>query len=582
MKKAIYLVAVATLAFFSCQKQELDPSAKDEARKGLTFKASIEQLTPDTKAAINDNNSLVWAKNDLIGIYFPDWGDKNQPFRLNAADAGNVDGTFTIATAADPSGASATAAYFPYDPIPDPVTATPAYPSDSQNHVYDNVVYYNLKSEYWSYDNGDMLTPLVASISSPDDNINFKHAGGAVKLTLNNLPTGTYKVKMTVVGQQITGYYNIPATSAGTAAMTVNSGADNTANNNITLNTWKSNGVFSWIFPVPELTTPKLQFEVTDNNGVPVWSKKLKAQSKDVGRGDILVMPAQTITPYEKFVQDDACTWSFCGKINGSSWQNDIPMVSDGKYWILAGMVFADGDEFKIRKDKKWTDDGGDEYPDKNSENWKFNSTNAGTKDIIFNSETKEIKVVAHGFPYPEVDLSSLSSSSININGDMSDWTFINSLASNNNGTGRIRSWKYTSTDDTLFFFFVLRKNRMSTANTLSIGFDYTDGGAKVDNLNGYDTYVKIQPFTNASQGTPTCINGTISTANINGTDENGLTIKAYGLDPDSSATGDSADYYLEVSIPRSILTGLPNKGTTVSAGAGCDGYNTGFQSITL
>ena len=122
----------------------------------------------------------------------------------------------------------------------------------------------------------------------------------------------------------------------------------------------------------------------------------------------------------------------------------------------------------------------------------------------------------------------------------------------------------------------------MSTANTLSIGFDYADGGAKVDNLTGYDTYVKIQPFTNASEGTPTCVNGTISTANINGTDQSGVTINAYGLDPDASATGDSADYYLEVSIPKAILTGLPSNGTTVNIGAGCNGYNTGFQSITL
>ena len=122
----------------------------------------------------------------------------------------------------------------------------------------------------------------------------------------------------------------------------------------------------------------------------------------------------------------------------------------------------------------------------------------------------------------------------------------------------------------------------MSTANTLSIGFDYADGGTKVDNLSGYDTYVKIQPFTNASEGTPTCVNGTISTANINGTDQSGLTIKANGLDPDSSASGDSADYYLEVSIPRAILTGLPSNGTTVNIGAGCNGYNTGLQSVTL
>ncbi len=568
MKKVFYLVAIATLAFVSCQK-ELNPAEQTQNNKPLTFKASIEQLQDQTKATINASNQLVWAENDMIGIYFPGWDDKNQPFRLNAADAGKTEGEFTIASAANPSGASATAAYFPWW---DTESLSATYPSSSQTNVYDGVVYFKMKSEYYGYTDNRMLTPLVAPITSSSDNISFKHAGAAVKVTINNLVSGTYKTTMSVTGKQISGDFHVNPVNAGTEALTLDDEEDVTKNS-VTLNAWKSTGAFTWIFPVPELSKPKLQFEIKDNNGVPVWSKKLKAQANDLGRGDILEMPALTITPYEKFVQENACTWSFSGTINGSAWQDNVPMVSDGKYWILAGCTFKAGDEFKIRKEKAW----GEAYP---SNNWLFTDALAGSKDIIFNSETKEIKVVAHYFPYPEADLSSLSSSSITIDGDMTDWTFINGLSST--GTNRIRSWKFSSDNDNLYFYLVLRKNKMRTAYSLTLGLSWDDSGSySGDNLNGLESVIVFQPFTNATAGTPVCVNGTISTATINGTAESGLSIKAYGYDPDTSATGDSADYYLEVSIPKSAVPNLPASGA-IQAGAGYEWFNTSLQDITL
>lgn len=568
MKKVFYLVAIATLAFVSCQK-ELNPAEQTQNNEPLTFKASIEQLQDQTKAAINTSNQLVWAENDMIGIYFPDWGDKNQPFRLNAADAGNTSGEFTIASAADPSGASATAAYFPWW---DTEKLEATYPSSSQTNVWEGIVYFKMRNEYYGYTNNRMLTPLVAPITSSSDNISFKHAGAAVKVTINNLVSGTYKTTMSVTGKQISGDFHVNPANAGTEALTLDA-AEDVTKNSVTLNAWKSTGAFTWIFPVPELSKPKLQFEVKDNNGVPVWSKKLKAQANDLGRGDILVMPDLTITPYEKFVQENACTWSFSGTINGSAWQDNVPMVSDGKYWILAGCTFKAGDEFKIRKDKAWDE----AYP---SNNWLFTDALAGSKDIIFNSETHEIKVVAHYFPYPEADLSSLSSSSITIDGEMTDWTFVNSLTSDY--PDRIRSWKFDSDANNLYFYFVLRKNRMSTAAPFKIALSWDDSGSyTVDDFSGCEASVVFQPFTNASQGTPTCVNGTINDATINGVAITDAGIEVYGSDPNVSATGDSADYYIEVSIPKSKIPNLPTSGA-LQAGATYAWYETGFRDITL
>ena len=169
----------------------------------------------------------------------------------------------------------------------------------------------------------------------------------------------------------------------------------------------------------------------------------------------------------------------------------------------------------------------------------------------------------------------------ININGDMSDWDDFAALAST--GTSRIRSWKFTSDDNKLYFYFVLRKNKMRTEFPISLAFNWDESGTyTADNMTDCELVVKFQPFTNTTAGTPACVNGTINTAAINGSDVSDVAIKAFGLDPDSTATGDTADYYLEVSIPRSVLPNLPAKGTAITAGAGFEWYNTSLQSITL
>ena len=79
MKKLLFVVAVATL-FFSCQK-EIEPTTPSSGER-FTFKASIENLIASTKATIDKNNKLVWAKNDKIGVYVDesDWTQKNQSF----------------------------------------------------------------------------------------------------------------------------------------------------------------------------------------------------------------------------------------------------------------------------------------------------------------------------------------------------------------------------------------------------------------------------------------------------------------------------------------------------------------------
>lgn len=663
MKKVLYFVAIATLAFVSCQK-EIE-TANDAKNDRFTFKASIEDLT--TSATINSDNQLLWATGDKIGIYVNDdsWTDKNQPFTLSSG-AGTTQGEFSWDYTGNFSDKAA-AAFFPWDNNDNTGDGT-------LNNVYDGYAYFTLNEGIYSYSSGKMLTPLVASLNGSTDPISFKHAGAAVKVHIDNVPKRVHSIGMTVAGQQITGEFSVSVANAGTDAMTpVTADA---SKNTVWLNIWNgSQAAWDFIFPVPELTKPKLSFQMYDENDILVWSKNLKAQSSDLKRGDILVMPDLTITPYSQFTE--STEWTLCGKLGGvDNWGADIPMYTDGTVTILKGMTFKAGDEFKIRKNKAW----GESYPADN-----YGISEDCTKDVWFNNISHEITLkdakcdypapkvtlyfgingaiphgvaissstLAPGAEWPGLELTekeyingkwyykhvvdgtavwgksissvyivSISSwntssstltfdsikteyyfeatastvieqlsarpeeavaSGITINGDMSDWTSILPLGSDATGTSRIRDWKFSSDNNSLYFYFVLRKNRMSTAASLKIAFDWDDSGtfAVDDYSSGIEAYVVLQPFTNAAEGTPTCVDGTLNTATINGADVSDAGIEVYGSDPNSSDTSDSADYYIEMSIPKSKISNLPASGS-IQAGATYAWYETGLKSITL
>lgn len=393
MKKAFFLLAFATLFISACQKEK-DPASSSEPKttqESFTFKASIEGMGADSKGTINASHQMLWATGDKIGIYVNDdgWVDKNQPFTLSEG-AGTTEGTFTW----DNSGSfsdKATAAFYPWQGT-----------GSDNNNVYGGTMYFKLRESYSSYQSGQMLTPLVASLDNSSSPIHFKHAGAAVKVTVNNLPAGVHSIGMSVDGQQIYGDYSINPSNAGADAITL-VGASEDTQNTVWLNfTNGSESKWDFVFPVPEITSPKLSFQMWDENDILVWSKNLKAQSRDLGRGDILVMPPLDITPYTQFDAVDA-HWSVSGDNN--SW-GDTPMVTNGTLCIAKGVSFESDGAFKIRYDGAWETNYGGTFTELGADisgvpNGSNISVPAGEYDIFFNTSNNKIRVVTSKCPYP-------------------------------------------------------------------------------------------------------------------------------------------------------------------------------------
>jgi len=400
MKKTLLLVALATL-FFSCQK-EMEPAANESNEsKSIAFVASIEQPKSDTKADINASNQLVWADDDKIGIFVPDWDDKNQPFTVPEGEGGSTSGSFSW-DYGDFTHTTANAAFFPW--------GGDNHIDSSNGKFYLELPEHNGTDAEPTYTSGKMLTPLVAQVTRTGDAydvINFKHAGAAVKVTINNLPVGSHSISLTA-DHPIYGYYNIdPANYED--GMVENSAGVNDGNTTSFLHFAPSSEVrpFTFLFPVPSLpASSALTFNIYDKNNVRVWGAG--AKTKDdvaLGRADVLTMPALSITtPYKDF--DQISAWGVCGSHTG--WASDTPMVTevDGNIHIANDITFEANAEFKIRKDGDWSKgeynwsniDGTDGL-ENSSGNIKV--LNAGTYDVILNTSTHKIKVVASDIAYP-------------------------------------------------------------------------------------------------------------------------------------------------------------------------------------
>ncbi len=114
---------------------------------------------------------------------------------------------------------------------------------------------------------------------------------------------------------------------------------------------------------------------------------------------------AKTITvtaaylPYPDF--REASDWSVIGHLDayGMDWNDDIPMYTDGETFLAMNVTVKDGDEFKFRKDKAWTDNFGGTFGALDAE---FEAVpggdniivGAGSYDMFLDTDAKTIRIV--------------------------------------------------------------------------------------------------------------------------------------------------------------------------------------------
>lgn len=388
MKKTFCLVAVASLFVMACNKENTTPAPAVES---IGLVASIENL--ETKATMGGSYNLLWTAGDYIGVYISDWGDRNKPFVLQGA-GGSSSGKFNYAEG-DFTATSATYAFFPWQ-------GDNGY---TCNNIWDGTYFLKMPASYNSYVSGQMLTPLVASVSYDSDKgtynpIEFKHVGAAVKVTIKNLNAHAHSISMTVDGQNVYGDFSVNPDNviSGTESYAAADGSNSTIWLNYTHDTVDD---FTFIFPIPTVDTPKLSFQIYDTNNALVWSKNLKAQESDLGRADLLEMPELDFTGYTydfyanfPGVSDD---WFLKGDFNGWSDGDMWYETGNGAKWCVAkGVSISTSQGFKIyNKDGTWYPSGSNKYLSD------FGYSSDGVYDVMISwTDDHTIQVVPTGtFP---------------------------------------------------------------------------------------------------------------------------------------------------------------------------------------
>lgn len=189
MKKTLfYGLAALLLGLFASCADPLTPVVVDEkqkpqpeAPKTVSFQATLEQISDETKTALGSDLSVVWSLGDEIRVY-----SQSHPygeiFRLADADAGQKSGTFT----GPEIGVGPYYAVFPNSAV---AGTSNTYTSISTNHSFEAEV---LPSSTYVADSFGEDSNISWAYSATLGNMTFHNVFGAVKFSL----TGTAKIKL--------------------------------------------------------------------------------------------------------------------------------------------------------------------------------------------------------------------------------------------------------------------------------------------------------------------------------------------------------------------------------------------------
>ena len=234
----------------------------------MTLSASTENAV--AKATLNDSFQMLWAEDDLIVVVGE---DNNQcVYKLDDSSVGLAQGVFNYESGSHITAGSKIHAIYPQ------------FDSNFDSN-YGNA-YIHLQTEY-AYSANTSFAPMV---SFESEDLHFKHVGGLVKITLNNVPGVANKVSMTM-DTPITGWYTFDPANAGTSGIVSGSEHTSTAGNTVSFNiataTAARNLVF--FFPVPVISTkPKITLDVYA--GTAKLFEKTASNQHTIGRGEILAM----------------------------------------------------------------------------------------------------------------------------------------------------------------------------------------------------------------------------------------------------------------------------------------------------
>jgi hypothetical protein len=282
MRKSIILAAVLVAAATSCQKAMMQ---EPESLGTFSIRATREACA-DTKASINSTSgAFTWSAGDAIGI----WNGSSFQ-EMTTQDDGVASATFNGTYEGTLSGYA-------------------VYPSAIGKSVSGSDVTVTLPDSY-KWKEGEVAAPMLATYDA--SSLSFKHLGGVVMVTLNNVPANAAKFVFNT-DKDITGDYTV---TSGGEIQSAGKASNNEVTFTFTLDT-ATDMEFYVPVPVGEYTFGFTLYDADDKQ----IDNKQGTTANAVNRAVLLKMPALTY-------------FSISGGGEGTTSTTSIPAGHEGTFYL--------------------------------------------------------------------------------------------------------------------------------------------------------------------------------------------------------------------------------------------------------
>ena len=288
MNTKLLIPAVLAAALLAACAQE--PAAPENpAPSFLTLRLGTE--SPGSRAVFVEDKTLQWQEGDQVGAYMYSQCLNNVPGSYGVpGEYGPWMAPFTLYGGAG-TGTGDFRFYVEYPENEEAVGKVAIYPYTKGSSFDGTNLVFDLPELWTDLDNLDQVRmPMAANLDSHESPVMFKHVGGAVKVTLLNVPAGARYFKLTA-DKNISGPFVIKQSEIGTGVLR-GDGTSTRVELQLKEGAGKDMESLDVYFPVPAGT---YTFGLGIYGDGVTYYEKQGTKSNTVARGNILRMPAVNI-----------------------------------------------------------------------------------------------------------------------------------------------------------------------------------------------------------------------------------------------------------------------------------------------
>jgi len=199
MKRDFYYLAVLTLCFAACNKQEVTPVEEgilqEEPLTTVTIKATNGDA--DTKAAVSDALAFTWSAGDKIAVHT----DNETYFTSDGlVSGGSASADFTVSYSGTRNGFA-------------------VYPAACAKTWDGSNLTLSLPASYTLSEVSGEVSPLPMIAQDGGADLSFKHVASLLRLTVKDIPADATGLVIEFVGHKVNGEFTIASPAAGTSTI---------------------------------------------------------------------------------------------------------------------------------------------------------------------------------------------------------------------------------------------------------------------------------------------------------------------------------------------------------------------------